>query len=79
MMPIEKTKNYTRYRIRDPKKFVKSSFRTLDIGRPKKHMLVRAKLKKTGKWATQSVMVEKGAWDRWTKKIIDKAKMENVI
>ena len=78
-MPIEKTKNYTRYRIRNPKLFTKSSFRTLDIGKPKKHMLVRARLKGTGKWLTQSVLAEHGSSPVTTKNIIARAKMEKII
>ena len=67
-----KTKNYMRYRIRSPKLFKKTSFRTLDIGRPKKHMLIRGKLKSTGKYATQAVIVEKGT--RPSRQILKKAR-----
>lgn len=66
------TRNYIRHRIRDPKLFKKSSFRTLDIGRPKKHMLIRGKLKKTGKYVTQSVIVQRGT--KLSKDIIRKAR-----
>jgi len=73
------TKNYIRYRIRDPRRFIKSSFRTLDIGRKGYHKLIRAKLKTTGKFATQSVLVEKKyanklSVKKQTRKIIKKAK-----
>jgi hypothetical protein len=68
------TKNYKRYRIRNPKLFKKGSFRTLDIGKPKRHLLVRGLLKSTGTWKTQSVLVEKKLSDGMTKSIIQKAK-----
>jgi len=71
---VHATKNYKRYRIRDPDEFKKGSFRTLDIGQPKKHQLIRGKLKKTGKWETQAVIAEKGIKDGMTKEIIEKAK-----
>jgi len=71
---VHRTKKYNRYRIRDPDEFKKSSFRTIDIGRPKRHQLIRGKLKKTGKYATQAVIVEKGTPDGTTREIIKKAK-----
>jgi len=67
-----RTKNYVRYRIRSPKLFKKTSFRTLDVGRKKHHQLVRARLKSTGKYATQAVIVEKGI--RPSKQILKKAR-----
>lgn len=80
-MPKETTKNYVRFRIKNPRLFIKSSFRTLDIGKPMGHQLVRAKLKKTGRWATQSVIVEKRLYNssayvrKITREIIKKARM----
>jgi len=68
-----KGKNYIRYRIRSPRVFKKGTFRTLDIGRPRKHMIIRGIRKKTGKWETQSILVEKGTADGMTKKLIERA------
>lgn len=51
------TKRYARYRIRDPKRFKKSSFRAHDIGRKGHSKRIAGKLKKTGKWATQAILV----------------------
>jgi len=68
-----RTKNYVRYRIRNPKLFKKTSFRTLDVGRPGHHQLIRARLKSTGKYATQAVIVEKGT--RPSKAILKKARL----
>ena len=73
IIKFHETKRYKRYRIKSPRLFKKSSFRTLDIGRPKKHMLIRGKLKSTGEWKTQSVIVEKGT--RLDKSILKKARM----
>ena len=53
------TKNFCRYRIRNPNLFDPDSYATIDIGETGKHKLVRAKLKKTGEYKTQSVIVEK--------------------
>jgi len=58
-MKIHKTKKYVRYRIRSPKLFVKSSFRTDDIGRPGHSKRIAGILKKTGKWATQAILISK--------------------
>jgi len=67
-----RTKGYVRYRIRSPKLFKKTSFRTLDIGRKKHHQLIRARLKSTGKYATQAVIVQKGT--RPSKTILKRAR-----
>lgn len=76
-MPVETTKRWRRVRIRSPGLFIKSSFRVLDIGEPKKHMLVRARLKSTGDWATQAVMIDKETWKKdkkTSREIIRKAR-----
>lgn len=70
---VSETKNYKRYRVREPEQFKKTSFRTLDIGRPKKHQMVRGKLKRTERWATQAVIVEKPAPKKETREIVKKA------
>jgi len=51
--------NLARYRIRDSRMFDENSFRTLDIGEPGKHKLIRGRLKRNRKWKTQSVTVER--------------------
>jgi len=53
------TKRYARYRIRDPHLFKPGSFRTHDIGRRRHTKRIAGKLKSTGKWATQSIIVSK--------------------
>jgi len=68
-----RTKSYVRYRIRSPRLFKKSSFRTLDVGRRGHHQLIRARLKSTGKYATQAVIVEKGT--KPSRQILKKARL----
>ena len=53
---------YFRVRVINPTMCKKNSFRTLDIGRPKKHMLIRCKRKTTGKWTTQAYRLPKTEW-----------------
>jgi hypothetical protein len=54
---VTETKTRYRYRVREPKKGAK--YRVLDIGKPRKHQIVRMKPRKAKKWKTQSVIVEK--------------------
>lgn len=70
---VTKTKNYTRYRIRNPRLFRKSSMRTLDIGKPKGHQLIRGRLLKNNQWKTQSVIAQKGIPKKLTRDIVTKA------
>lgn len=73
------TKNYIRYRVRDPRMFKEDSFITLDIGETGKHQLVRARVKSNNEFKTQSVIVEKKydkeLWEE-TKQILRKANEE---
>jgi DNA-binding HxlR family transcriptional regulator len=57
-------KKYKRWRQKDPKLFIKTSFRTVPLDHTeyrgkKKGKAVVGKLKKTKKWATQSILEEK--------------------
>lgn len=69
---VTKTKNYTRYRIRPAKKFRPTSLRTLDIGRERKHQLIRGRLWKNNTWKTQSVIAQKGTSMKLTREIVKK-------
>ena len=53
---------YFHVRVISPTVCRKNSFRTIDIGRPKKHMLIRCKRKTTGKWTTQAYRLPKTEW-----------------
>lgn len=53
------TRMYARYRIRDPRRFVRSSFRTHDIGRSGHSKRLAGRLKSNGNWATQSILIAK--------------------
>ena len=57
-MPIEITDNYVRVRVREPKRFVRKSFRTHSLGRGWSKR-VAGVLKDSGKWATQTYLVSK--------------------
>lgn len=58
------TKKYVRYRIQDPKKFQKGSFRTVDVGRKghTKIIVGRPKGKTTTK--VQAVIISRKDWDK---------------
>lgn len=58
-MPIEVTKRFVRVRVRDPKVFKKSTFRTHDIGRKGHSKRIAGIRKKTGKWGTQSFLISR--------------------
>ena len=57
-------KNYKRHRLKEPTLFVKGSFRTVPLSHTaykgkKKGKAIVARLKKTEKWAIQSILEEK--------------------
>jgi len=54
---VHLTKRYARYRIRNPKRFIRSSLRTHDIGRKGHSKRIAGRLKSTGRWATQTILV----------------------
>src|SRR3990172_8321490 len=54
---VHLTENYARYRLREPNEFVKSSLRTHDIGRKGHAKRIAGKLKRSGKWETQAVLI----------------------
>lgn len=56
---VHLTRQHARYRIRSPSKFIKGSFRTHDIGRAGHSKRIAGKLKDTGEWATQSILIAK--------------------
>lgn len=58
-MPAELTQTYLRIRVRSPTAFDKKSFRTDDIGRPGHSKRITGILKKTGKWATQTWLINR--------------------
>ena len=58
-MPAELTQTYLRIRVRSPTAFKKDSFKTDDIGRPGHSKRVAGILKKTGKWATQTWLINR--------------------
>ena len=67
------TKNYVRFRIREPSKFNKSSFRLKNIGKPNHHKLVIGKLKGGKKMTVQALIINKKTYkedEATTKKIL---------
>jgi hypothetical protein len=50
------TAQYERWRVRNPKQFMPASFRTQDIGRKGYSKRIAGKLR-SGKWATQSLLI----------------------
>lgn len=53
------TKRFARYRIENPNKFIKSSLRTHDIGRKGHSKRIAGRLKSTGEWKTQAILIAK--------------------
>jgi hypothetical protein len=53
------TEKYERITVRDPKKFVEGSFRTVDIGPPGYSKIIRGRLKATGEWATVTYLISR--------------------
>lgn len=54
---VHLTKNYARYRLIDPKKFIAGSLRTHDIGRKGHTKRIAGRLKSTGRWTTQAILI----------------------
>lgn len=52
-------KKWYTFRVRDPSQFIPRSLRSLDIGYPQRHIMIRGRLKRNMKWATRSLLVEK--------------------
>jgi len=61
---VHLTKNYARYRQIDPEKFVPGSFRTHDIGRTGHTKRIAGRLRSTGKWATQSILIARDDYNK---------------
>lgn len=68
---VHLTKNYARYRILDPRRFVKESLRTQPIG---KHGTKRiaGELKSTDKYATQAILIPRQRYEKG-----ERVKMKN--
>ena len=71
--PVFETRNYFVVRVR-PR--AKGTFRILDVGKPKRHQLLRVRTKKG--WVTRSIRVQKGIrgigiGTKTTQKIIKRA------
>lgn len=58
-MPVEVKGKYIRIRVRPPQAFKSGSFRTHDIGRKGHSKRIAGISRKTGKWQTQSFLVNK--------------------
>lgn len=69
MPKIHKTKRFIRIRILDPKLFRKSSLRTHDIGRKGFSKRIAGKLKKTGEWQTQAILISRDESPSMKKKL----------
>jgi ribosomal protein S27AE len=67
------TERFERHRILEPEMFVKGSFRTHDIGKPGRSKRIAGKLKDTGKWATQSLLISNDEPEKMKKKLREQA------
>ena len=61
------TRRYARYRIEEPSKFLAGSFRMHDIGRKGHSKRVAGRLKRTGRWKTQAILIAKGDYKEGTR------------
>lgn len=61
-MPIDVTRSYYTLRLRNPSEFQSGTFRTQDVGEAGRTMRRAARLKRTGRWETQSWMFSKNAY-----------------
>lgn len=50
---------YERWRIRSPQQFIPNSFRTHDFGKTGYSKRIAGRLRATGKWATQSILISR--------------------
>ncbi len=64
-MKVDLTKKYARFRQFPPSRF--SKFRTVDIGRKGHTKIIIGKEKKTGKWETQSMLMDRKDYDDMVK------------
>ena len=56
---VHVTERFERHRIRDPNDFIEGSFRTHDIGKRGFSKRIAGRLKSTGEWATQSLLISR--------------------
>lgn len=66
---VHLTAHYARYRIKSPGAFRKGSFRTQDIGRKGHSKRIAGRLKKSGKWATQAILISRADYKKGTRVI----------
>ena len=64
ILGVRKTTRYVRYRLRQPSSFKSGSFRTHDIGRKGHSKRIAGKLKRSGKWATQAILIAKKDYNK---------------
>lgn len=63
------TKQYARYRIKNPSDFDKSTLRTQDIGREGHSKRIAGKNKTTGKYETQAILINRKDFEKGTRVI----------
>ena len=63
MVKVHFTKGFARYRVKSPTAFKPTSFRTQDIGRKGHSKRVAGRLKKTGRWATQALLIKRSDFE----------------
>ena len=63
-MKVHLTKKYARFRVRNPLSFIKSSFRTQDIGRKGHSKRIAGILKANKRWVTQAILINRMDYNR---------------
>ena len=64
------TRSFARYRQRDPSLFVRGSLRTKDVGRSGHTKMVFGKLRSTGEFQIQSVLVNRKDYDAGVRVVV---------
>lgn len=72
---VHLTTRFARYRVLSPRLFVTGSLRTQDVGRKGHSKRIAGRLKKSGKWATQSFLVSRKDYDKGLRYSLTKKKV----
>lgn len=69
-MQPDLTKRYARFRQRDPSLFVRGSLRTKDAGRVGHSKIIIGKLRASGKFVVQSVLIDRKDYDKGARVVV---------
>jgi hypothetical protein len=70
LQPVQLTKEYAHYQVRDPSLFKDDTIRTQDIGRHKHSKLRLGALKQSGRLVVQSVLIDRKDYEAGTRVVL---------